>query len=294
MAMVRGRTIFADITNVSLSMDDGADDAGSCATVCSGVNGDRTRLQKASILHSAPTSLQARVSESAVKSLELAGRLQAEHSEAINNILSRSASNGRTRRSSSQSGLRAAAVIPSRRSSNGRNNRRYSPGPVAGSSGGAGCTPKSFEPEPRRGLTHAPEEQLPQRTLLGSNGGADTLGTRRLSRVGAPLTATSSPASLSACAKDFLSEQPAEHTQLAALFEGMRVSQLGKSPEDQVDIVLADLVDTVLQYSHKESQRHVPAPEQLMECLGNSQRSSIIEWLVQACDIMRLQDGVLY
>jgi hypothetical protein len=58
--------------------------------------------------------------------------------------------------------------------------------------------------------------------------------------------------------------------------------------------VLGDLVDGFLQNSHKEAQRYSPAPEDVMAHLGSTQRESIIEWLVQACDIMRLQDGVLY
>jgi len=82
---------------------------------------------------------------------------------------------------------------------------------------------------------------------------------------------------------------------LTALFEGMPHLPPGSAckPDEHIDSLLGDLVHDFMQNSHKESQRHLPTPEQLAASLGLSQRESIIEWLVQACDIMRLHDGVL-
>jgi hypothetical protein len=80
-------------------------------------------------------------------------------------------------------------------------------------------------------------------------------------------------------------------TQLAALLEGLRHSP---NSDLRIEAVLGDGVDEVLRTSHAESQRHLPNAEDLLTNLGGNQRESILEWLVQACDIMRLPDAVLY
>mmetsp|Transcript_3590 Transcript_3590/g.5800 ORF Transcript_3590/g.5800 Transcript_3590/m.5800 type:complete len:552 (-) Transcript_3590:197-1852(-) len=79
--------------------------------------------------------------------------------------------------------------------------------------------------------------------------------------------------------------------QLASLFDTFRYSP---GIDDRVDAVLGDLADEVLAVSHKESQRYLPNIENLLARLGNGQREPILDWLVQACDIMRLPDSIVY
>jgi hypothetical protein len=86
-------------------------------------------------------------------------------------------------------------------------------------------------------------------------------------------------------------EKRSKRTQLAALLEGLRHSP---SIDVQIEAALGDAVDEMLHKSHEESQRHLPNAEDLLTNLGGNQRESILEWLVQACDIMRLPDAVLY
>eukprot|EP00747_Dinoflagellata_sp_TGD_P169073 gnl/TRDRNA2_/TRDRNA2_197030_c0_seq1.p1 gnl/TRDRNA2_/TRDRNA2_197030_c0~~gnl/TRDRNA2_/TRDRNA2_197030_c0_seq1.p1 ORF type:complete len:746 (+),score=100.80 gnl/TRDRNA2_/TRDRNA2_197030_c0_seq1:1-2238(+) len=80
---------------------------------------------------------------------------------------------------------------------------------------------------------------------------------------------------------------------IATLFETRRET-VGGSPEDVINAVLGDLVDGVLQSSHRQSKRHLPDADELLSRLGASQRDSILNWLIQACDIMRFHEAVLY
>lgn len=85
--------------------------------------------------------------------------------------------------------------------------------------------------------------------------------------------------------------RPLSH--VALLFESRRELCRG-SPEEDIDAVLGDLADSVLQSCHTESQRHLPATAELTARLPAHDRESILNWLVQACDIMRFHDTVLY
>jgi len=223
---------------------------------------------------------------------------------------------------------------------------------IAGSSVAAGCAPRSFEPELRRGLACVPPVEQPESLTedfaglhygplrgdaIGSHLGsveapepdlpaavvpkaptAAAAGPRRFAErpstrgrydesvdlpggASAPTPAaweeevadTPSVSPILSAAEAPVLEKTVERTNLAILLEGMRHGPI-VSPDDQIDAVLGDLVDSLLQSSHAESQRHLPASEHLVSRLGSNQRESILEWLVQACDIMRLQDGVLY
>jgi len=83
---------------------------------------------------------------------------------------------------------------------------------------------------------------------------------------------------------------------IANLFEGRRHVQQRPVPypDEDIDFVLADLVDSFLQTCHTESQRHLPGAEQVHAQITGETRESILQWLVQACDIMRFPDCVLY
>jgi len=105
------------------------------------------------------------------------------------------------------------------------------------------------------------------------------------------------PAKAAACsASQNLTKHGAPlRTHLGALLEGMRHTA-SAAPDDQVEIVLGELADSLFQCSHIESQRHLPAVEHLMTRLrvNNVARDSILDWLLRSCDIMRLQDQVLF
>lgn len=160
---------------------------------------------------------------------------------------------------------------------------------------------RSFEPEPRRGPTHASAEEPPSPKAAGTGSRHAPAATAGTTPATAPALAAATPNVVQGPGSRVMfdgaarigPDWPYEQTHMAALFEGMRHVPPG-TPDEQIDAVLADLVDSLLQASHAESQRHLPASEDLVARLGNNQRESILEWLVQACDIMRLNDGVLY
>jgi len=231
-----------------------------------------------------------------------------EYPENSGHSYNRATSSGRTRRSSS-SNIPRAANMPSRLSSSS-GTRRASPG-SSGTAIAATCSNLGFEPESRRGgpppatayttgqiqgQSQGQEDtlQLPASKTTGSASvsAGDALGSPRLAGAGAN-DFKSSLAPAAGAGKYGLLEQPAERTSLALLFEGMR-NLPPSTPDVQVDSVLGDLVDNFLQASHIESQRHLPTTDVVVARLGSSQRESIIEWLIQAWNIMRLQDGLLY
>jgi len=80
---------------------------------------------------------------------------------------------------------------------------------------------------------------------------------------------------------------------IATVFKD-RAKQCSGNPEEEIDAVLGDLVDDVLRSCHKESQRHLPLVSDLLVRLGRLERDRILEWLVQACDIMRFPEEVLF
>jgi len=81
---------------------------------------------------------------------------------------------------------------------------------------------------------------------------------------------------------------------VAMHYEILRQQPHGYCPEDQIDLVLGELVDSFLHSCHQESQRHLPSAADLHARLSSGQRESILVWLVQACDIMRFHEAVLY
>lgn len=89
--------------------------------------------------------------------------------------------------------------------------------------------------------------------------------------------------------------EPREKMSSVALhYEFMKQQSHRYSPEDQIDLVLGELVDSFLLSCHLESQRHLPSAADLHARLSSVQRESILVWLVQACDIMRFHEAVLY
>mmetsp|Transcript_25527 Transcript_25527/g.48284 ORF Transcript_25527/g.48284 Transcript_25527/m.48284 type:complete len:606 (+) Transcript_25527:138-1955(+) len=81
---------------------------------------------------------------------------------------------------------------------------------------------------------------------------------------------------------------------VAAYFEASRKRSSRHNSEEEIDVVLGDLVDSVLLACHCESQRNLPTEVDLHARLSSAQRESILIWLVQACDIMRFHEAVLY
>lgn len=65
-------------------------------------------------------------------------------------------------------------------------------------------------------------------------------------------------------------------------------------PEEDIEAVLDDYADNYLRASHEESQRHIPSAETVSASIQESDRESILNWLVQTCEIMRFHETVLY
>jgi len=65
-------------------------------------------------------------------------------------------------------------------------------------------------------------------------------------------------------------------------------------PEEDIEAVLDDYADDFLRASHEESQRHIPSVETISASIQESDRESILNWLVQTCEIMRFHETVLY
>lgn len=66
--------------------------------------------------------------------------------------------------------------------------------------------------------------------------------------------------------------------------------------DEQIDVVLAGLVDGVLLSCHKSSQRHLPFQVDLHAHLSSAQceREPTLTWLLRTCEIMNFRDEVLY
>ncbi|CAE8643848.1 unnamed protein product [Polarella glacialis] len=91
------------------------------------------------------------------------------------------------------------------------------------------------------------------------------------------------------------SEQPKglAMSSVARLFEGRNGFSSG-CPEEDIDSVLAELVDSFLRSSHISSQKSLPCPRILAAKLQGIEREAVLHWLVQACDIMSFHESVLY
>jgi len=301
MPIVRSRPVFADVTNVAMVEEAGSTAADNASTqgIC-GRSGKRTRVQKATatIHHTATrTTLQPVPSPKNAPLLAMTAPSLA--SGTAPSVLA-----GTTLPTSVV--VAPAGTLQIRQPQAGKGSRQPStamanaaaPAPVPALGGVTKADTVSFSHcldcslEWKTGdllagqctQCHKPasDGHLPKSRL--SAGGRDEAGATH-SFCGASVR-------LSAGVRDE-AQWTSDRTHLAVLFENMRHMPHG-NPEEHVDMVLADLVDGLLQTSHRESQKHLPTSDDLIARLGSNQREQILEWLVQACDIMRLHDGVLY
>lgn len=66
------------------------------------------------------------------------------------------------------------------------------------------------------------------------------------------------------------------------------------APDACADASLADLAGEVMRSSHRESEKHRPAAEAVLEALGQEEREKVVLWLFQVCAHCHLDDAVLY
>lgn len=65
-------------------------------------------------------------------------------------------------------------------------------------------------------------------------------------------------------------------------------------PEFNADGALEDLIGSILQTCHEESERHLPLEEEILQGLKCDEREKILTWLVQVCILRNISDSVLY
>jgi len=65
-------------------------------------------------------------------------------------------------------------------------------------------------------------------------------------------------------------------------------------PDDDIDAVLGEFVDSVLRHCHLNSKRHQPNVAMLQIRFRDAERGPVLNWLVQACDEMQFHETVLF
>lgn len=68
----------------------------------------------------------------------------------------------------------------------------------------------------------------------------------------------------------------------------------GASPDEAIESSLADIVDNFIPRLHEQSEKFLPNPALLIENVNPVQRELVVNWLIQACDIMHFSEHVLY
>lgn len=91
-----------------------------------------------------------------------------------------------------------------------------------------------------------------------------------------------------------LPEKPPEALSIMAALYRSRCSTTSLCPEEDIDGVLADLVDSFLHASHSVSVQQLPEPKHLASKILGIEREAVLHWLVQACDIMNFHENILY
>lgn len=91
-----------------------------------------------------------------------------------------------------------------------------------------------------------------------------------------------------------LPDKPPEEMSIMAALYRSRCSTTGLCPEEDIDGVLADLVDSFLLSSHRISVQQLPEPKHLASKILGIEREAVLHWLVQACDIMNFHENILY
>jgi len=86
----------------------------------------------------------------------------------------------------------------------------------------------------------------------------------------------------------------ADNTSSMARFLTQRRIHASGCPEEDIEAVLDDYADNFLRASHEESQRYIPNAETVSASIQEHDRASILNWLVQTCEIMRFHETVLY
>lgn len=156
-----------------------------------------------------------------------------------------------------------------------------------------------------RGKNVAPEKfnenlHFAPKPRSGHSSGTSTVSTMSPQSLASPASTLSTTSSCGGSAKkkgsssildisqDSVAEAPM--SELAQYLDRLR----NASPEEAIDATLSDIVDRSFARLHEKSVRGLPDAKGLLANVSAMQRELVVNWLIQACDIMHFSDSVLY